>query len=114
MSNKLIGDWGERTAENFLQEHGYRIMERNYRYSRGEIDLIVEKEGLLIFVEVKTRSSHKFGFPEEAIDDNKQKWILEVADHYIHQVNWEEGIRFDIISILRGVKTEILHIQDAF
>ena len=67
-----MGAWGEDLALRYLIKHGYRLVERNYRTRRGEIDLIVRKEEALVFVEVKLRSSTSFGDPLEAVTPRKQ------------------------------------------
>ncbi len=112
--NKKIGDWGEKLATEYLENMGYDILVKNYRYSRYEIDLIAKKDDLLIFVEVKTRSRTRFGYPEDWVDANKIDRILEASDQYINETDWQKGIRFDIIAILKGRDSEIRHFEDAF
>ncbi len=114
-SKKQTGQDGERKAADYLISKGYTILERNYRYKRAEIDLIVEKEGWLIFVEVKTRTSSYFGYPEEFVDKPQQSMIFDAADQYMYEQNWEGNVRYDIVSILgTGDECEILHFEDAF
>lgn len=108
------GASGERLAARFLEEKGYQILCQNYRYRRAEIDLIARKEQLLIFVEVKTRKSSSFGLPEEFVDDKQAALIIQAADHYIFENNWQGNIRFDIIAILTHPKIDIQHFPDAF
>ena len=106
---------GERAAADFLVAKGFEIVQRNFRYKRSEIDLIVKKDNWLIFVEVKWRSSTRFGNPEEFVDLKKEKKILEGAAHYLHETNWNGNVRYDIVAISSiGRETEILHIEDAF
>lgn len=112
--NKKIGDWGEGLALEYLESKGYTVVAKNYRYSRFEIDLIAEKDDLLVFIEVKTRSGIQFGYPEDWVDNNKVQRILEASDNYIHDNDWQKGIRFDVIAILSGNKPEIKHFEDAF
>lgn len=112
-NNAQTGREGEATAANYLIEKGYRILEKNYRYKRSEIDLIALKEKLLVFVEVKTKTTVAFGYPEDAVTLNKIKKILEGADHYIYEKDWCLNIRFDVIAINRSTK-EIKHFEDAF
>ncbi|MEQ9424385.1 MAG: YraN family protein [Cyclobacteriaceae bacterium] len=112
--NKKIGDWGEEKAAEYLVERGYKIVDRNYRYSRGEIDIIALKANLLIFIEVKTRSNISYGYPEDFVDDKKAEWVYKVADQYVHEIDWQGGIRFDVISILKNPSVEIRHFEDAF
>lgn len=108
------GQSGEDLAAHFLEKKGYRIIERNYRYRRAEIDLIAQKEQLLVFVEVKTRGNNSFGNPEDFVGSRKAAMIVEAADHYIHQHNWQSNIRFDIIAILTRPHLDIQHMEDAF
>jgi len=95
MLNKKIREWGERLAAKFLTKKGYEIIERNYRFSHGEIDLIAMKGELLVFVEVKARSGLYFGYPEDAVNDNKIEIITKVAEEYIYKIDWHGGVRYD-------------------
>ena len=102
-------------ASTFLENHQYNIVAKNYRYKRLEIDLVAKKGGLLIFIEVKTRSKTLFGEPEEAVDDKKAARIIEAADQYIYENDWNEDIRFDVISVVLSNKEhQIKHFEDAF
>ena len=112
--NKELGQEGEQIAANYLQKKGWEIHELNYRYSRSEIDLIVSKIDLLVFVEVKTRTNLAFGLPEDFVDKKKAENIMKGAEHYIAEKNWKGNIRFDIISIIKKEIMEIKHIEDAF
>jgi putative endonuclease len=106
------GKHGENIAVEYFLNSGYKLESRNYRYRRGEIDLILKKENLLLFVEVKFRKSDKFGFPEEFVTENQKQSIIRTADHYIHQHCWGGNIRFDIIAI--NDRNRIDHFEDAF
>ena len=112
--NHLTGQYGEQRAADFLVEKGYTILEKNFRYKKAEIDLIVRKDKLLVFVEVKTRTNLEFGEPEEAVSKNKIRVILAGAEEYVKQVGWFHDIRFDIIAIHSQNPPQILHIEDAF
>ena len=116
MTDKINkGNEGEKMAAAFLEKKGYRVLEKNYRYKHAEIDLIVEKDDWLIFVEVKTRTSLTFGYPEEFVDDKKISKIMEGADQFIHEIDWNGNVRYDIISIyLNSSNPEITHFEDAF
>ena len=116
MDNKAtIGKQGEDKAVEYLKQKGYEIMELNYRYKRSEIDIIAQKENLLIFVEVKTKSYNTFGNPEDAVDQKKSDKIMEGADYYIEANDWHNNIRFDIIAIHKQGNTfDIVHFEDAF
>lgn len=115
MNDKIkTGNKGESLAADFLQKKGYEIVARNYRYKHAEIDLIVQQKNLLVFVEVKTRSSSSFGEPEAFVDVKKASKIFEGAEQYIHEVNWNGNIRFDIVSVKMDPNQEIVHFEDAF
>ncbi len=111
MDKKQIGQSGEMQAMDYLISQGFEILEQNYRYGRGEIDIIALKENLVVFVEVKKRKNNDYGNPEEFVSKNQQSLIMEGADDYIHAINWTKNIRFDIIAI---TGKELEHIEDAF
>lgn len=110
--NQLLGQAAEDSACLYLEKKGFLIADRNYRFGRGEIDLIVEKDEMLVFVEVKYRSNSGFGHPEEFVTDSQRKSIIETADQYIYETNWQHNIRFDIIAI--DEKSNLEHFEDAF
>lgn len=112
MDNKHKGKRAEKLAADFYLKHGYSIKERNYRHSRGEIDLIVTIEFILVFVEVKFRTGSSFGYPEEFVSQNQQRSIITTAEHYIVSNDWNKNIRFDIIAI--DEHDTITHFEDAF
>ena len=111
-----LGTTGEVIAADYLQKEGFRILAKNFRYKKAEIDLIAQKDKLLIFVEIKTRSSDKFGFPEEFVSNRKIELFLMAAEEFILQKDWMHDIRFDIISISASGNGNfnIHHIEDAF
>ena len=114
-TTKMIGDYGEELACAFLKTHQYAILEQNFRFRRGEIDIICQKENTLVFVEVKFRKSSNFGFPEDVVGDTKIALIQLVAEHYLELIDWKKDIRFDIISIIgNNTKTDIKHFKDVF
>lgn len=115
-SSKVLGARGERLAAEFLSRRGFEIVERNFRYSRGEIDLIAQKGNLTVFCEVKTRKSTAYGAGEDAVDARKQAQIRKVADGYISKRGLENAeFRFDVIVIeVRGKSTRIRTIENAF
>lgn len=109
------GKKGEIEAINFLKNLGFEILELNWRFQHSEIDIIAKLEGLLVFVEVKTRKNTKFGLPEESVSKAKQKKMIEGAEAFIELNNYKGEIRFDIISILyQNNKPTFYHIKDAF
>src|SRR5690554_2170499 len=115
MNKKEFGRWGEERAAEYLKNRGYRIVERNYRVSRGEIDLIVEKGDYLVFVEVKTRKSFFHGLPQEAVDFRKQNKLRQIANYYLLQNKTMKKMRFDVLCInIKNNKGKIKHYIDAF
>ena len=115
-----LGDFGEKVAVNYLKEKDYTICERNFRMGRyGEIDIIAEKEGFLIFIEVKTRVSKLYGSPREAVTLAKQRKIRRVAEYYLMitgKMSCMPVIAFDCIEIISDGKVvkELNHIQHCF
>ncbi|GAH89399.1 unnamed protein product [marine sediment metagenome] len=113
-----IGKFGEDAASKYLVAKGYKIKERNYRTFLGEIDIVCEYKGNIIFVEVKTRRSDKFGYPEEAVNFIKQQKIIKNALCYLSKYHlWKKNCCFDVILIsisnhkdIRRIK----HIRNAF
>ena len=97
---QALGRWGEDTAIRFLQQNDYTILERNVRSLRGEIDIVAFKDGAVIFVEVKTRSSIAFGFPEDAVTHRKQASMLQAAENYfLNHPDCPDTWQFDILAI---------------
>jgi putative endonuclease len=109
------GKKGEQIAEKYLRKNGYDILEMNYRAGKSEIDLICKQANTLVFVEVKARTSSKFGQPEEFVGEAKATKIIEGAEAYILENSWDGAIRFDIVAVLMLThKTEVNHFEDAF
>lgn len=116
MNRRTKGTEGENLAAEFLQQQGYQILERNYRFDRGEIDLIAKEGKDLVFVEVKARHSGEFGSPEEAITPSKEAQLRKVAEGYLYENHiGEQPCRFDVVAIAydRG-KPQIRLIRNAF
>lgn len=110
-----LGKYGEQLAKEFLLEKGYEILDENWVHEKAEIDLIAYLNQMMIFVEVKTRSSTGFGLPEDFVSAAKHRLMSEAADAYIELMNHEGDARFDIISILfNNNNYTIKHIEDAF
>lgn len=110
------GAIGEELAAAHLKKAGYAIVERNYRCSAGEMDIIAREGDVLVFVEVKTRRSGAFGEPEESVGPEKQRRLTRVSLHYL---NWKglvnEKCRFDVVSVRMDVSgTRIEIFRDAF
>jgi len=110
-----LGKKGEQLAIDFLQKKGFSILEKNYRYRKAEVDIIGQKDDLLIVVEVKTRSTDYFGSPEEFVNQKKIQLLTEAIDYYINEKDLDVEVRFDIIAIIKkGLNFEIKHFEDAF
>ena len=112
-----LGKQGEDIAADFLKTRGMNILVRNYRQKTGEIDIIARDAEWLVFVEVKTRKTIRFGQPYEAVTARKQTQISRVALDYITRNKLhDESIRFDVISILLPAtgKSEITHLPFCF
>ena len=110
------GTHGENLAVDYLKKKGYRILERNFRFERGEIDIIAEQHDTLIFIEVKARRSTSFGTPEDAVTSTKQRQIQKVAEGYLF-INSVDGkaCRFDVIAIqFENGTPNIRHYENAF
>ncbi|CAG7623401.1 YraN family protein [Paenibacillus allorhizosphaerae] len=118
LTKKQLGALGESSAANYLQQHGLKVLERNWRCRSGEIDLVAADGELLVFVEVRTRSSSGFGTPAESIDFRKQRQVIETAQVYLmHKKEYERQIRFDVVSVMAdpmGNVRSIEHIRGAF
>jgi putative endonuclease len=92
---------GENAAAGYLESLGWKIRDRNFRTREGEIDIVAEDGQTLCFVEVKTRTSRKFGSPAESVDAEKMRRIAELADEYLAAKGPHEGnSRFDIVEVL--------------
>lgn len=113
--HNITGKEGEEIASAYLKAKGYQIIEMNKRFGRAEIDIIAKIGNEYVFVEVKTRTSDYFGFPEEAIDKRKIKLLGKAAEQFTLEKNDDLEIRFDMISLVLGnEKHDIVHIEDAF
>ncbi len=109
---RTLGSRKEQVARWFLEQNGYEVLGMNYRCSYGEVDIVCKKDGYIIFVEVKYRTSNKNGFPAQAVDYKKQRKISLVARQYLYSAHLSEAeCRFDVVEIL-GNKIRI--IENAF
>ena len=100
MSSKMLGDRGETCAAEYLRSKDYRILACNYRTKTGEIDIIADDHGTLVFIEVKTRSSARYGSPAEAVHYRKQQKIIQTAYWYLRAHHMESCLcRFDVLEV---------------
>lgn len=116
LRSRRLGAAGESLAAKFLQEQGYRILHRNYRWARGELDIVAEHGQLLVFVEVKTARSGRMGAPESWVTPEKQRQIGRVARRYLQEFAIEDrDCRFDVIAItMTADDYHLEHIENAF
>lgn len=98
--NKIVGNFGEELAKNYLVKNKYEIMDRNIKIGYKEIDIIAKKDEMIIFIEVKTRTSDKFGPAEEALDSRKINFLTYAIQGYLfkHRLNNYE-VGFDLIAV---------------
>lgn len=116
---RKLGLLGEETAAQHLAEQSCRIIERNWRCPKGELDIIAEEDGVIVFVEVRTRrDTGTFGSAEESVDARKQKRVREVAQYYLYgQRALDRQIRFDVITVtftINGAFVKLNHLKHAF
>ena len=112
MNKRSFGSEGEQAARNYLTGKGVKILEMNYRRPTGEIDIIARHKKCLLFIEVKRRTSLRYGHPSEAVNPAKQAHILRTALLYLQEHQLEDTpMRFDVIEVLPD---GIRHIEDAF
>ena len=109
---KLFGLTGEQKALKYLKKKKYKILETNYTTKIGEADIIAKDGEYTVFVEVKTRSSERYGTPGQAVDGNKRhKYVMVAKEYLIKHKLYDTPCRFDVIEIEKG---KINHIKDAF
>ena len=98
---KNVGDYGEEFAAQLLENSGYRIIERNYAVKVGEIDIIAIRDGVIHFIEVKTRTGDQYGYPSEAVNSIKQNRIRRAAEQYLgsRRLRWQ-NVSFDVYEIM--------------
>ena len=115
MKNRELGNQGEQIAIDYLKEHGYLILDKNFQKQVGEIDIIAldTRYDEYVFVEVKTRYSDKFGYPEDSVSKKKLQKIISTANLWIGLQEKERAWRVDIIAIeIIGGKINIEHIEN--
>ncbi len=112
--NQKIGAWGESVAARYLEERGYNVIARNVRTPYGEIDILAEKDGFTVFVEVKTRTSSSLGPPEISVTPRKQEHMLAAAGQYA-QENEIDHWQIDVIAVEGKPNTipKITHFENA-
>lgn len=113
-NKRSVGTKYETIAADYLLEHGYAILERNHHNPFGELDIIAEKDNIIIYIEIKYRAGNHYGNPLEAVDDRKQQRISRAAFwHYARcGANFEKPCRFDVIGIEGNGR--LTHVENAF
>lgn len=116
MDKRSIGKKGEKTAERFLKRKGYKIVEKNYSCRFGEIDIIAENDGYLVFAEVKARNGNSIASPREFVDKKKQERIILTAQMYLSCHDTRKQPRFDVIEVNTDklLFGKIDHVENAF
>jgi len=112
---KQTGQQGEDIAARYLAEKGYKIVQRNWRSLAGELDIIAQDGSALVFVEVRTRSSRRFGPPEESITPTKQNKLIELAETYLQETSTpDRSWRIDVVAVQFGPGLpQVNHIENA-
>jgi len=115
-ARQAFGALGERIAERWLRRTGWRVVQRRFRSGHRDIDLVVEREGTIAFVEVKARKGDSFGQPVEAVNWRKQKELTKSAQVWIDRHGRpDESYRFDVVGVLMtGDRVRVRHVEDAF
>jgi len=109
------GKLGEEFAVRFLQENGHEVLARNFRFGQAEIDIVSKHGNIIVFSEVKTRATDKYGFPEQAVSKVKQKLISKAATFFMEKNRIQSEVRFDVLSLTKTYKDFDVHwIKDAF
>jgi len=115
---KLLGRWGEKRGEKFLKSKGLRTLTRNFSCKTGEIDLVmVDGDGAIVFVEVRTKADESFSLPEETVTQPKRARLFRAARYFLaaHHIE-DRPIRFDVVTIVLGQtsREQIRHYENAF
>ena len=115
-AKQAFGQLGERIAERWLRRQGWRVVQRRFRSGHRDIDLVVEREGTIAFVEVKARRGSAFGDPIEAVNWRKQKELSRSAFVWIDRHGRpRESYRFDVVGVLvEGERVRVRHVPNAF
>jgi len=109
-NNLKVGKRGEKEAEVYIKEKGYSVLEKNYKNKYGEIDLVAQKDGELIFIEVRSKTENDFGMPEETVKEKKRKKLRQNATAYTTFKNYEGPYRIDLICLVFSKDESILRI----
>jgi putative endonuclease len=110
-----LGKKGEKLAMEFLLKKGYKIVSRNFKFQKAEVDIIARKGRTLAIIEVKTRSTPDFGNPQEFVKAKQIQNLVKAIDYFVSEHNLDVEVRFDIVAIIKNkIETRIEHLEDAF
>ena len=110
-----LGKLGEKLAARYLLYHGYSIMAVDWHYGHKDLDLVCSKDGVTIFVEVKTRATDNYGSPADAVDSRKIRNLIQSAQAYMVRNSIDGPSRFDVITVVGDAEPfKITHLPDAF
>jgi putative endonuclease len=110
-----LGKKGEQLAVDFLLKDNYKIVERNYRFDKAEVDIIASKDNILAIIEVKTRSTKDFGDPQDFVKPKQIKNLVKAVNEYVIENNLQSEVRFDIIAVVKEKSGfSIEHLENAF
>ncbi|GAA4111150.1 YraN family protein [Aquimarina addita] len=113
--HNVLGKEGEQLTINLLQNSGYSILEKNYRFGKAEVDIIARKGDIVAAVEVKTRSTPDFGNPQDFVKPKQIQLLIKAVNHYVIINDLDVEVRFDIVAIIKNKSgTKIEHLADAF
>lgn len=101
-------------AAVYLKERHFEILLQNWRHKNWEVDIIATKEGVLHFIEVKTRTSRRYGYPEEGVDIKKIKYLINAAEAFLYQFPQWQRIQFDVLAITLVNPTAYFFIEDVY
>lgn len=114
-SHNELGKQGEDMAVEYLVAKNYKILARNYRFEKAEVDILAEKDGILAVVEVKTRSTDDFGNPQDFVKPKQIQRLVKAVDAFIQDHSIDLEVRFDVLAIiLNNSQKRIEHLTDAF
>lgn len=105
---------GEDLAVEYLSNHKYYVLHRNWKFGRKEVDIIADKSGVLHFIEVKTRKHNRNGYPEENVNKAKIKSMLAVAEHFIRLYPGRNKVQFDVLAITLEPQIDYFFIEDIY
>ena len=113
--HNVLGKQGEDLAAAHLLNKGYKIVARNFRYQRAEVDIIARKDDVLAVIEVKTRSTPDFGNPQHFLRRKQVQQLVKAINHFVNDHHLQVEVRFDIIAIIKNEEgINIQHLEDAF